>query len=72
LVGKGLTYYLIKNIEGAIAKILDIKILTKAVEGVDEIYHEAGLVIFEPGDKEIFLQTNREGTTNMIQLAMIL
>ena len=58
---------LIEWVEG---DILDITSLAKAMEGIDEVYHCAALVSFNPKDREKLMQVNVEGTANMVNIAL--
>jgi dihydroflavonol-4-reductase len=55
-------------IEWAIADINDMSDLEDAFEGVDQVYHCAALVSFNPKDKARLLKINIEGTSNIVNL----
>lgn len=44
----------------------DVSSLKNAVEGVDEVYHCAGKVSFNPKDEAQLFKTNMEGTQNLL------
>lgn len=55
-------------IEWAIADINDLSDLEEAFDGVDQVYHCAALVSFNPKDKAKLLKINIEGTSNIVNL----
>jgi dihydroflavonol-4-reductase len=55
-------------IEWAIADINDLSDLEDAFDGVDQVYHCAALVSFNPKDKARLLKINIEGTSNIVNL----
>ncbi len=57
----------IKWIEG---DVTDIFSLLDAMQGVEEVYHCAGLVSFDDKDRQQLLKINGEGTGNMINAAL--
>ncbi|MBL7891597.1 MAG: NAD-dependent epimerase/dehydratase family protein [Bacteroidia bacterium] len=48
----------------------DIYSLLEAMEGVDEVYHCAAIVSFDPKDVQAILKVNIEGTTNVVNAAI--
>lgn len=50
--------------------ILDVISLSKAMEGVDLVYHCAAIVSFNPNKKDLLLKTNIEGTANVVNTAI--
>ncbi len=58
------------NIEWFTADITDITSLEHVFEDVTQVYHTAAKVSFSPKDKEILMQTNVEGTNNLLHLAL--
>ncbi len=50
--------------------ILDIPLLEDALEGVDEIYHCAAVVSFDPKDIKMMMDINVTGTANMVNIAL--
>jgi nucleoside-diphosphate-sugar epimerase len=50
--------------------VLDIIGLEEAMEGVDEVYHCAAVVAFDPSRKREMFQINIEGTTNIVNAAL--
>lgn len=59
-----------KNLIWVKADLNDITELTTAFEGVDKVYHCAGLVSFDIRDKDKLRKINIEGTANMVNLAL--
>lgn len=59
-----------QKIEWIQCDILDVFELEKAFTGVDEVYHVAGLVSFNPADKKDLLKINVEGTANIVNAAL--
>lgn len=57
-------------IEWAIADINDLSALEDAFEDIDQVYHCAALVSFDPKDKTELLRVNIEGTSNVVNLCM--
>ncbi|WP_317044313.1 SDR family NAD(P)-dependent oxidoreductase [Pedobacter ginsengisoli] len=56
------------NIEWLVADINDISSLEDAFEGVDQVYHCAAMISFDPKDKAKLLKVNIEGTSNIVNL----
>jgi nucleoside-diphosphate-sugar epimerase len=50
--------------------ILDVNGLIENLEGCDKIIHAAGMVSFNPSDKNKLFQINIEGTTNLVNAAI--
>lgn len=50
--------------------ILDYDILEEAMHVVDEVYHCAAVVSFDPTDKNSLMRVNMEGTKNMVNAAL--
>jgi len=50
--------------------VLDIFSLEDAMEGVKQIYHNAALVSFNPGDRHMMQHVNVEGTANVVNAAL--
>src|SRR5205814_6040189 len=50
--------------------ILDVNGLIENLEGCDKIIHAAGMVSFNPSDKNKLFQVNIEGTTNLVNAAI--
>ncbi|MEO5889991.1 MAG: NAD-dependent epimerase/dehydratase family protein [Ferruginibacter sp.] len=50
--------------------ILDVIGLEEAMQGVDQVYHCAAIVTFEPSRKRELFKINIEGTTNVVNAAL--
>ena len=50
--------------------IIDINFLEEVLEGVQYVYHCAGLVSFNPKDKEQLFKVNVEGTANVVNACL--
>ncbi len=50
--------------------IVDINFLEEVLEGVQYVYHCAGLVSFNPKDKEQLFKVNVEGTANVVNACL--
>lgn len=50
--------------------LLDVNMLAEAMEGIDTIYHCAGLVSFSPKDEHNLYKVNVEGTANLVNAAI--
>lgn len=57
-----------KLVDWVIADINDISALEDAFEGIQQVYHCAALVSFDPKDKAKLLRVNIEGTSNVVNL----
>jgi len=60
---------LIDKIEWIEGDLLDIYSLEDILNDVSTIYHAAATVSFQPADKDIMMQTNIEGTANLVNIA---
>jgi dihydroflavonol-4-reductase len=60
-------YQKIHWIEGTLE---DNYVLENAMEGVDAVIHSAGLVSFEPNDKDKLMKINAEGTKKVVDIAL--
>ena len=58
------------RIEWLPCDILDLVGLEMALEGVEKIYHAAAMVSFSARDRSEMLQTNVEGTSNVVNMAL--
>ena len=59
-----------ENIEFVYGDVLDYDILESAMKDVDEVYHCAAVVSFDPSDKGSLMRVNVEGTRNMVNAAL--
>ncbi len=58
------------RIEWVDGDVLDHFSLEEALEGVDQVYHCAGKVSFESRDRHAMLRVNRQGTANLVNVAL--
>ncbi len=58
------------KIEWIEGDILDTFILEDAMDGVQQVYHCAGVVSYAPSDYQLMMDVNAEGTTNMVNVAL--
>ena len=58
------------NIEFVYGDVTDYDILEEAMKDVDEVYHCAAVVSFDPSDKKSLMRVNVEGTKNMVNAAL--
>ena len=58
------------NIEFVYGDLTDYDILEEAMKDVDEVYHCAAVVSFDPSDKKSIMTINVEGTKNMVNAAL--
>ena len=58
---------LVEWVEG---DVLDVFSLEDAMEGVKQVYHNAAVVSFSPGDRKIMKKVNVEGTANVVNAAL--
>ena len=61
---------LFSKIEWFDADILDIHSIMNAMEGVDEVYHCAAIVSFQPKERNLIKKVNIEGTANVVDAAL--
>lgn len=58
------------QIEWVAADVTDVFSLEDALNGIEEVYHCAGLVSFNEADREQLQKINAEGTANIINIAL--
>ena len=61
---------LLKRIEWVNGDVCDIYSLEEALEGIDYVYHCAGIVSFDPRDRKKMMQVNIEGTANVVNASL--
>ncbi|MEB8345921.1 SDR family NAD(P)-dependent oxidoreductase [Flavobacteriaceae bacterium KMM 6898] len=61
---------LFDNIEWVVADINNVPQLEKAFENIDQVYHCAALISFDPKDYEQLHKVNVEGTANIVNLCI--
>lgn len=52
------------------ADLTDIAALRSLIQDIDEVYHCAALISFDPNDDNALLKTNVEGTANLVNLCL--
>ncbi|MBN2549792.1 MAG: SDR family oxidoreductase [Anaerolineales bacterium] len=57
------------DIEWVVGNVLDLPCLECAFEGVDTVYHLAGVISIMPGKNEMVQQVNLQGTRHVLQAA---
>ncbi len=60
------------RVEWVEGDVLDVSALEAAMEGVDQVYHVAAVVSFNPKEKDWMFRVNIEGTANIVNLALAL
>lgn len=58
------------RIEWVKGDVLDIGALEDAMQGIDQVYHCAAIVSFQPDKRDHMLKVNIEGTANVVNLAL--
>jgi nucleoside-diphosphate-sugar epimerase len=65
---------LVKSIENQVewieADILDVVSLEEAMEGIEQVYHCAAVISFNPKEAKWMKKVNAEGTTNVVNMAL--
>ncbi len=59
-----------QKIEWVVADINDIPALEDAFEDIDQVYHAAALISFDPKSYSRLLKVNAEGTANIVNLCL--
>jgi dihydroflavonol-4-reductase len=55
-----------KNLQWFKADILDVVAMAEAMQNIQQVYHCAAIVSFNPNDKQQLFKTNIEGTANVV------
>ena len=58
------------QIEWVDGDILDVFSLEDAFDGIQQVYHCAALVSFDPSDRNKMMQVNEQGTANIVNIAL--
>lgn len=58
------------GIEWMDGDITDVDTLKEAMNGVDRVFHCAGMVSYDPRDRDRLLELNVEGTSNLVNVAL--
>ena len=60
----------IENLKWIKGDILDVFSLEEALKEIDFVIHAAGLVSFDPKDRDLLMKINREGTANVVNACL--
>ncbi len=58
------------HIEWVEGDVLDLYSLDQAMEGVNQVYHSAGMISFYPRERALMQKINIEGTANIVDCSM--
>lgn len=58
------------QVEWVTADLLDLSSIEEAMEGIEQVYHAAAIVSFNPKDAERMIHANSEGTANIVNTAL--
>lgn len=61
---------LIDKVEWIQGDVLDVAILEEAMKNIEQVFHCAAIVSFDPSDKNLMMKINVEGTTNVVNTAL--
>ncbi len=61
---------LFDKIEWVDADILDYHSIHDALENIDEVYHAAAIISFNPADRQKIIDNNTEGTANLVNASL--
>ena len=61
---------LLKRIEWVNGDVCDIYSLEEALEGIEQVYHCAAVVSFDPKDRDMMMHINIEGTANVVNISL--
>jgi dihydroflavonol-4-reductase len=61
---------ILNKVEWVDGDILDLVSLQEAMEGIDSVIHSAALVSFHSADRKRMQQINKEGTANVVNIAL--
>lgn len=59
-----------QQVEWVEGDIMNLSLLEEQMQGMDEVYHAAALVSFDPRDKDKMLRVNGTGTANVVNAAL--
>ncbi len=59
-----------EKVEWVVADVLDIDEVADAMVGIHEVYHCAAMVMFDPRKKKKIIETNAQGTANVVNMAL--
>lgn len=58
------------RIEWVDCDILDLLGLEDVMEGIQQVYHSAALISFQPSERDLMQQINVEGTSNIVNMSL--
>ncbi|MGE5317387.1 MAG: NAD-dependent epimerase/dehydratase family protein [Chloroflexota bacterium] len=61
---------LLSKVSWVEGNILDVTVLDNAMKDIEQVYHCAAIVSFDPDDKNIMMKVNVEGTANVVNAAL--
>ncbi len=61
---------LFDKLEWVEGNIMDYSSIVNALEGISRVYHCAAMVSFSPGDKDLLLRNNVDGTANVVNACL--
>lgn len=61
---------LMQQLEWREGDVTDVLSIDEALKGVQQVYHAAGLVSFDPRDRERLIQINELGTANVVNMSL--
>lgn len=61
---------LLRHVEWIEGDVLDMMSVHEAMKGIDNIYHCAAIVSFNPLDRDLMFKVNVDGTTNIVNAAL--
>lgn len=61
---------IIRSVEWVNGDILDLGALEDAMQNITQVYHAAAMISFHPEDRKQLIQTNIEGTANVVNIAL--
>jgi nucleoside-diphosphate-sugar epimerase len=70
LFPKNLSEQELSAIEWVKGDIMDVDLLSEVMEGIEQLYHAAALVSFNPARKYELFRTNIDGTANIVNAAL--
>ena len=62
--------HLLKSITWKTGDVTDVTAVYDALEDIQDVYHAAGLVSFDPRDRDLLYRINELGTANMVNMSL--
>ncbi len=69
-ISKAEAQKLFTKIEWVEADILDYQSIYEALEGIDEVYHVAAIISFNPAERQNIIDNNTKGTANIVNASL--